>query len=144
MRVTFNFFENRRERCRKKKHRAVSGQMFFSPIGAIMPKFTMKADDNGARATLAFKDKKGNPAPVFGVPEWSLSADGIVDMTVDADGMGANFVPTDATGGLGTVTVNVKAEGDAVAGTDVINLTGDLEVIAADAATGEIAFTQLP
>lgn len=101
-----------------------------------MSKATMKADDNGVSALVQFKDKHGNAASVVGAPEWSLSSDGVVSMTVAGDGLSAEFAPV----AVGTVTVNVKAEGDATPGTDTISLSGDIEVIAAEAATGEIDF----
>ena len=109
-----------------------------------MAKFTMKSDDAGCAAQLVFKDKKGNPVGVVGAPEWTMSADGIVDMTVAPDGLSAQFVPTDAPGAIGTVTITVKAEGDPTPGVDTIVLTGDIEVIAAEAVVGELSFSPLP
>lgn len=104
-----------------------------------MAKGVLAADDNGIPAALVFKDKKGNVALPYGVPAWSLSADGIVGMTVADDGMSANFTPL----AVGLVTVNVLAEGEETVGEQPIALTGEIEVVAADAETGDLSFGQV-
>ena len=119
-----------------RKRRTLTVQLMFAPIGVEMAKGILAVDDNEISASLVFKDKKGNVALPFGVPQWSLSADNVVGMTVAADGMSAQFVPTS----VGLVTVNVLAEGEEAVGEQPIALSGEIEVVAADAETGELSF----
>ena len=116
---------------------AVTGDLFFKNIGEQMAKSVMRTDSDGSKGTIVYKDLKGKPgAKVYSVPAWSLSTDAVVDMVVADDGMSATFMPKD----VGVVTVNVQAEGAATAGEQVIQNTGDIEVIPSDAETGEISF----
>jgi hypothetical protein len=122
--------------CQPKRH-AITGAFFFGPlIGEKMSKGILSADDNGITASVIFRDKKGNISSPFGVPEWSLAADGVVAMTVAPDGMTATFVPV----AVGATVINVLAEGEATPGEQPIALSGELEVVASDAETGEIVF----
>lgn len=94
------------------------------------------ADDNGVTASLSITDKKGNiTAPAF-APVWSLSADGVVSMTVADDGLSASFTPIT----VGEVTVDVVVEGDPTPGVDTIHGTGTISVLAAEAASVELVF----
>lgn len=78
----------------------------------------------------------GNPAPVDGVPEWSVSAPNILTLTVSDDGMSAEAITT---GVLGVCQVNVKADADLGAGVVTIAGTLDVEVIASQAASVGLA-----
>lgn len=101
-----------------------------------MSKLIMRVDQNGATATLAFKDAKGNPAVPASPPAWSTTVDGIITLAVAGDGLSAQIAPA----GVGATSINVVAEGDATAGVDTIQLSGDVQVTAAEIATGEIDF----
>lgn len=81
------------------------------------------SDSQQFRATVAFVDKKGNPALVEGAPTWGTSDASILTVTADADGMGALVV---AAGPLGDAQVNVT--GDADLGEGVTNVVGTLDV----------------
>jgi len=141
MKLVFNIFTCRGEGRKRKRHRAVSGQLFLAPLGEDMSQITIKSDSNGVSASASYKDKKGNPAAIVGVPTWAMGTDGVLDMTVAPDGLSANFVPTDAAGALGDVVVTVTAEGDPTPGVDTIVSTGTITVVPAEAASGDIAFT---
>jgi hypothetical protein len=101
-----------------------------------MAKAILHTDDTSVSASLVFKDKKGNVTAPAAPPAWSLSADGIVTMTVAADGMSASFAPA----APGDVAVNVVAEGDATPGVDTLHASGDISVLAAEAASVDLSF----
>jgi hypothetical protein len=73
--------------------------------------------------TVAFLDKKGNPAVVQGPPTWASSDPTIVAVTPSADGLSATAV---AAGPEGQATVTVT--GDADPGDGVVNVTGTLDI----------------
>lgn len=120
----------------KPKHPAVALRFLFGPVNDIMAKAILHTDDNTVSATLAFTDKKGNATSPAAPPTWSLSADGIVSMTVAGDGLSAAFAPM----APGDVTVNVVAEGDATPGVDTLHISGDISVLPAEAASAELSF----
>lgn len=97
---------------------------------------TMHADDNGIAAMIVFKDRKGNVATVATVPVWTLSADGIVAMAVSGDGMSATFTPIT----VGSVDIDVVAEGDPTPGVDTIHGIGTIQVLPAEASVAEVSF----
>lgn len=74
-------------------------------------------------------DKKGNKAPVDGIPEWNVSAPGIVSLFPAADGMSCDIVAL----ALGTAQVNVKADADLGSGVTTITGVLDVEVVASQA-----------
>lgn len=76
-----------------------------------------------ATATIQPVDKKGQPAPVDGVPTWASSDETIVTVTPAADGLSAVVA---AVGPLGTAKVSVT--GDADLGADVAPIFGTLDV----------------
>jgi hypothetical protein len=120
----------------KPRPRAVNLLLLFGPIGEAMSKAVLHTDDTSVGAALVFKDKKGNVTSPAAPPVWSLGADGIVAMTVAADGLSAEFTPV----APGDVTVDVVAEGDAEPGVDTLHATGDLSVLPAEAATVDLSF----
>ena len=101
-----------------------------------MSKGIIRVDQNSMVASLVFKDAKGNAANPAAPPQWSVTQEGIVNMSVAEDGMSASFSPV----AVGDVTVNVIAEGDATPGVDTVQLSGDISVVAAEIATGELSF----
>jgi hypothetical protein len=143
MKIILNFFAHR-DPDHRRKRRAVSGQLFLAPLGADMSQITIPSDSNGVSASLSFKDKKGNPANLPGVPAWAMGSDTVLTMTVAPDGLSASFVPTDAAGALGDVAITVTAEGDPIPGVDTIVLSGTITVVAAEAATGDLSFSANP
>jgi hypothetical protein len=76
------------------------------------------------------EDKKGNPAPVDGVPEWSVSDPTVLDLLTAADGLSALVV---AKGPAGTAQVNVSADADVGPGFVTIAGVLDIEVRPAQA-----------
>ena len=115
---------------------AVTIQILFGPIGDKMATAILHLSDHSVTASLVATDNDGNIVPLPSPPQWSLSADGIVTMTVAADGMSASFAPASP----GTVTVNVVAEGDPQPGVDTLHATGDINVLAAEATKVELTF----
>jgi hypothetical protein len=75
-------------------------------------------------------DVKGNPAPVDGVPEWSVSDDALGSLLVDPDGLGAVFL---ATGPVGACQLNVSADADMGEGFTRISGVLDVEIAPAQA-----------
>ena len=80
---------------------------------------------NSQQATASIKivDKRGQPAPVDGIPVWASSDETIVTVTPAVDGMSAVVA---AVGPLGTAKVSVTADADL--GTGVSSIFGSLDV----------------
>lgn len=126
-----------RYHTRKPKRRVATVDLTFGQVGEdIMSTAVIHVGDKGVTATLVPKDASGAPAIPASVPEWTLSADGIVAMTVAADGLSASFVGVTS----GTVTADALVEGDPVAGVDTIHATGEIQVLAAEIATVDMNF----
>jgi hypothetical protein len=81
------------------------------------------------------KDKKGNPATIDGVPEWSTNNTEVLALEPDADGMSCLVK---AVGPLGPASVTFRADGKA--GPDVKELVGNVGVtiVPGDAVSVEI------
>lgn len=84
--------------------------------------FEMSASQQ-VEVTLEAKDKKGNPAKVDGIPEWSTDNSDVLALTPAADGKSCVVA---AAGPLGVGSVTLKADADMGAG--VVELIGTLEV----------------
>lgn len=88
--------------------------------------------------TLAFKDAKGRPARVDGVPTWAASDPTIVDsITPSADGLSAKLHVTDVTG---VSQVTVSADVDLGSGTTNTDFVDTVSVIAGDAVAADFNF----
>jgi|SRR5579859_7462583 len=89
-------------------------------------------------ATLKFFDNETPPQPSqpASPPQWSMGTAGVASMAVAPDGMSAVFTRVAA----GTTTVDVVAEGDPTPGVDTVHLTGSLQVLPNEIASGEIDF----
>lgn len=96
-----------------------------------MPSLVL-TDSQDCVLTIAPVDKKGNPAPIDGVPEWFSSNTDVLTITPAADGLSAT---ASAVGALGDATVNVNADADMGAGTTAITGTIDITVEAGAATT---------
>lgn len=105
--------------------------VLYSGEGDIM---YILPDDQQVAVTVAFVDKKGNPAAVDGIPTWASSDETIVALTANADGMGANLVA----GATGSCQISVT--GDADLGVGVVPVVGtlDVQVVAGAAVTAII------
>lgn len=101
-----------------------------------MSKAVLKSDDNGVTATLGFKDRKGNVTVPKDKSRWSVSSDGVVEMTVAEDSQSARFVPK----GIGLVTIDVVVDADPGEGERDIHATGEIEVIPAEVQTATLDF----
>ena len=77
-------------------------------------------------------DAKGNPAPVDGIPAWTVSDAALLTLQTAADGLSATVL---AVGPLGNGQVTVTADADLGAG--VVNIQGilDVTVVASQATT---------
>lgn len=80
--------------------------------------------------SVVINDKKGNPASVDGMPQWSSSDDALVSLTPSEDGMSATVVSLGATG-----TVQISVSADADMGEGVRTMTGSalIDVMAGEA-----------
>lgn len=85
---------------------------------------------------LVLKDADGNVAVAAAPPVWSLDADGVVSLVVDGDGMSATLTKV----AVGSCNVNVVVEGDPTPGVDTLHLSGEVQVLPAEAASGELVF----
>jgi hypothetical protein len=81
--------------------------------------------------SVAFEDKKGNPANVDGAPTWGVDNSDLLSLIVSDDGLSCQIA---AVGPMGTALVSVLADADL--GEGVVQLAGTLEVqVTAGAAT---------
>ena len=121
---------------------AVSGSATFTQLNGepIMPTGVISTDDNEITLDLVYKDKKGNPgAKTFGEKTVALSADGIVSApaTLAEDVTSISFTPV---GPAGSVHVVITAQGEETVGEQPILIEADIDVVPADAETGEGVF----
>ena len=72
---------------------------------------------------------KGNPAPIDGVPVWTISDPTVATLTVADDGLTASLVAINP----GSVQITVQADADLGPGTKLITGTLDVTVTAAEA-----------
>lgn len=73
--------------------------------------------------SVEFQDKLGNPAKVDGAPVWAVSDETLATLSVAADGMSAELVPT---GAIGEFKVQVSADADL--GEGVKSILGELAI----------------
>lgn len=95
------------------------GLLTFDPKGEFMLLMTVTQK---AQLALEPKDARGNPAPLDGVPVWTVANPAVATLTVSPDGLTAEVVAV----GLGSTQVNVTA--DARIGPDVREISGVLDV----------------
>lgn len=81
-------------------------------------------------------DAAGNPAPVDGVPTWSVSDPTLLSVSPAGDGMSAVVT---ANGPLGSAQVSVSADADMGAGVVLISGTLDVTVSASQAVSLSIS-----
>lgn len=81
---------------------------------------------------VEFKDAKGNPAKVDGVPAWATDNSDVLALEPAADGLSCNVK---AAGVIGTAKVQVSADADLGAGVELVIGTLEIEVVAGKAAT---------
>lgn len=87
-------------------------------------------DSQQVQLSVAFADKKGNPAKVDGAPAWSVSDPAILTVTAAPDGLSAVVA---AVGPIGTAQVSLKADADLGAGVKEVIGTLDIGVVAGEA-----------
>ena len=104
----------------------------------LVMSFTL-TDSQQVNAKVAFVDKKGNPANVDGVPQWSVDNPNLLNITPAADGMSCLIA---AVGPLGSGNVTVKADADLGAGVTEIIGTAQIDVVGGAANTVAINFDQ--
>lgn len=112
------------------------GDRGSSIVGTHVPKglgdfmTILKADEKVALGPVRPVDRKGNPAPIDGVPTWSVSDPTIISLDIAADGLSAVAI---AAGPVGLCQVNVSADADLGDGVETISGTVDFQVVAAKA-----------
>lgn len=85
--------------------------------------------------SVTVTDKKGNPAPVDGTPDWLVDNPNVVALTPSADGLSCLI---SAIGPIGGATVTFR--GDADLGDGVKEIAGILEV---DVTAGEASLVTI-
>src|SRR5512135_1416786 len=88
-------------------HRATAIQ-FLNSKGVLLTMLQL-TDIQSCRLLIQPVDIKGNPAPIDGKPEWSLSDSNVLSLSVDDTGLSATI---SAQGPLGQCQVNVSADAD--------------------------------
>lgn len=81
-------------------------------------------------------DARGNPAPVDGAPQWSVSDEALLRLDVALDGLSAELY---AVGPLGNAQVTVAADADLGAGVTTIQGVLDVTVTGGQAVSLAIA-----
>lgn len=94
-----------------------------------------------ADLAVAFKDAKGNPAKVDGVPQWALTNEALGKLEVSEDGMSAVFT---AASDLQAGKIQLKADADMGEGIKEIVGELDVELSPLDAEFVEITATVRP
>lgn len=92
-------------------------------------------DSQQTTLSVKFVDKKGNPAAVDGVPEWSTDNTDVLSLTPAADGMACL---ASSLGPLGVANVTLKADADLGAGSTPIIGTLEIDVTGGTATTVSI------
>lgn len=93
-------------------------------LGDYIVAFQM-TDSQKTTVTVVFTDKKGNPAPVDGVPEWLVDNPNVLALAPAADGKSCDI---SAVGPLGTGIVTLNADADLGAGVTQIQGTLEIEI----------------
>lgn len=89
---------------------------------------------------LAFKDSRGNDAPVDGVPVWETDRPDVVDLTPSADGMSCEIRPRSDFVGLAAPVITQKADADMGSGVEEIVTVGILDLTAGKAKSSTMSF----
>lgn len=92
-------------------------------------------DNQRLPLSISIQDAKGNPAPVDGIPEWSVSDASLGALTVAPDGMSAEFAPA---GPLGSCSIGVSCDADLGEGVRPILGSLDLQIVGGDAVVVQI------
>lgn len=125
----------------------------FSEAGAVAPSagcnhhrkrkaadlMLILTDSQQVVLSVAFLDKKGNPAQVDGAPQWTVSDAALLSVTAAADGMSATVAamgPTTAPNA--SVQVSVTADVDLGAGLKPLIGTLDVSIVAGEAVQASI------
>jgi hypothetical protein len=90
---------------------------------------TLLTNEQKVKLTLAPKTQLGNPAPIDGVPTWSVSDENIVTLDIAPDGLSAYVLSNQ----VGLSQVNVVADADLGAGVREIASAIDFQVVNAEA-----------
>jgi hypothetical protein len=93
-------------------------------MGEIMAGVKM-SDSQQCNVTVTFADRRGNPASVDGVPEWSTDNTDVLALEPSGDGKSCLVK---AVGPLGTATVTMKADADMGQGSTPVIGTLDFEI----------------
>jgi hypothetical protein len=86
--------------------------------------------------TVAFQDRKGNPAPVDGVPVITVSPLGVVDLAVNSETGEITLTALS----VGEAVLQIEADADLGEGVVSILVNEPIEVTAAQAVAGQLNF----
>jgi hypothetical protein len=104
-------------------------------LGRTLVAFQL-TDSQQVLLSVAFTDKKGNPAPVDGAPTWLVDNPNVLALQPAADGMSCLVL---AVGPLGSARVSLTADADMGAGTVDVAGVFDVDVIAGAASVAVIS-----
>lgn len=102
-----------------------SNKYKFPLTGVLLMAFKL-TDTQQVDLSATFIDKKGNPAPVDGLPEWFTDNPNVLSLVPSPDGLACKI---SAVGPIGTAIVSMKADADL--GSGIIPISGlfDVEVV---------------
>lgn len=118
----------------------VTVDRFYTDLERKLLMAQLSIDQIGT-ARIAPKDRLGNPALLDGAPSWSIDRADLANIVASEDGLTCGLSPT---GALGTLTLSVSADADL--GEGVVNLVGsaEVEIIAGQAVSLELAIDLSP
>ncbi len=102
------------------------------PKKAKVKAMILMSSSQQCNVSVVFTDKKGNPAVVDGVPEWSTDNSEVLALTPSLDGLSCLVA---AVGPLGSASITLHADADLGSGTKSIVGTLEFEINAGEAVT---------
>ena len=127
--------------CKHKKKRTAKG-IFTVHFPWVHPQFYLKGletmilpADKKVTVAVLWKDKKGNVAPVDGIPIWESSDSTVAALTVAPDGLSASV----AGGLIGLCQISVTADADLGEGVTNVAAILEVEVLAGQAVSGDFS-----
>lgn len=122
--------------CERRRPKRRVSILLFGPQGVVP---MSKSINIGATttATVAYTDNSGNSDPIYSVPAWTATPDGLVTLAPATDGLTCVITGVAA----GDATVTATAEGDPQPGTNTITATGTVTVKVAEDTAGTLTFS---
>jgi hypothetical protein len=107
-------------------------QMFFQGVTLM----NLTTEQKVSVTVTGAKTALGNPAQIFGAATFTSDTPSVATVSPNADGLSAEVFAV----GVGAAQINVSFEGDPTPGVDTVHLSGAVNVVAAEAAVGELTF----